>query len=413
MIRVPIHQLTPGMVLAQSIAHPENPDRILLNSGYSLDQRIIDRIESMNRKAIWIACPGLEGVEQYVNPHLLTIRAQLTATIEKLFRDLNNGKTGRWLWTAYDKMMDSLFDEILNDPKAAVYCEVEEATASDDPLVRHSSNVCYLTSLLGLRLQGYLIRQRNRLSPTHASNVRSLCKGAVFHDIGIPQLSEEVFVKWTETRDENDPRWRAHVENGYRLVAGRIESTAAAAVLQHHQYVDGSGFPVKKNWEGKLTGLTGSNIHIFARIITVADHFDEYKNQPDGTIWPSVRVLRTMLTGSVARRFDPNVLRILFQIVPAFPLGSQVHLSDGRTGYVSSWDQSAPCRPKVVLISDLESLLTKPNEKPQTINLKTAPEVSIVAVEGHEVSSYTFDLPKHLLPEKRKTKAPDPKSDAA
>ena len=75
--------------------------------------------------------------------------------------------------------------------------------------------------------------------------------------------------KYEASGDESDPAWREHPALGYRLVRGKVSATAASTVLHHHQHYDGSGFagadfPVMRN----------KRIHIFARIVTVAEQFD-------------------------------------------------------------------------------------------------------------------------------------------
>jgi|SRR5690625_4610548 len=69
-----------------------------------------------------------------------------------------------------------------------------------------------------------------------------------------------------EPRNKNrrDPYWRKHPVYSYRLVesATTLTKRAKIAILQHHEYLDGSGFPIRVN---------NKKIEPYARLITVCD----------------------------------------------------------------------------------------------------------------------------------------------
>ncbi|QKK07126.1 MAG: hypothetical protein HND58_02425 [Planctomycetota bacterium] len=140
------------------------------------------------------------------------------------------------------------------------------------------------------------------------------------------------------------------------MLRGGVGPSAAAAVLHHHQRFDGSGFPHRETFHGDPQPVNGTDIHIFARIVAVADVFDRLRHpaptapgaeEPDPV--PVVRVLRQMLRTEMAGWFDPIILHALVHAVPAFPPGSVVTLNDGRRAVVVSWDPLNPCRPTVAL----------------------------------------------------------------
>jgi len=89
------------------------------------------------------------------------------------------------------------------------------------------------------------------------------------HDVGKLAISEAILWKPSGlTRAE----WRvvrAHPEEGHRLVADIMEREVAAAVLNHHERMDGEGYP---------RGLDGRTLPMVARIVQVADAFDAMTN---------------------------------------------------------------------------------------------------------------------------------------
>jgi len=89
------------------------------------------------------------------------------------------------------------------------------------------------------------------------------------HDVGKLAISEAILWKPSGlTRAE----WRvvrAHPEEGHRLVADIMEREVTSAVLNHHERMDGEGYP---------RGLDGRTLPMVARIVQVADAFDAMTN---------------------------------------------------------------------------------------------------------------------------------------
>lgn len=393
MLRVPISEVVPGMSLAIPVLHPERANCILLNQDYVLDEKTIERLGELKLRDLWISYPGLEQIGQYINPVVLRARSELTETVGKVIETFLEGADRRVDWRDYHKTMNGLAGELIGDPTAAVF--VDELSHNDPQQLRHASTVCFLSALLGLKLQGYLVQQRRRLLPRHAANVINLGIGAMLHDIGMHHLPGAVLERWAETRDESDTIWQHHAKLGHEMVTGQIEPSAAAIVLHHHQYFDGTGFPTRPNWEGVEQGLDGELIHIFARIVTLADQFDELRNPPQGRTRPVALALQALISAPMSSRFDPIVLRALLEIVPAYAPGSQVVLSDGRKGYVAGWQPDRPCRPSVALVSDPGRRATGPVP---IVHLSRRHDLEVAMCDGVDVSDVHFAIPSSLRP---------------
>ena len=165
---------------------------------------------------------------------------------------------------------------------------------------------------------------------------------------------------------------------------GRIEPTAAIVVLHHHQRYDGGGyagkdFPVQQ----------GEGIHIFARIAAVADVFTRLSAPSGGESMPQVWALNAMLSDKLRARFDPNVLRALVEVVPPYPPGSRVTLSDGNEAIVIDHHINDPCKPTVQRLPD--NALPMPGQPlGKTVSLREQAKLSIVACDGKRTASYNF-----------------------
>ena len=98
------------------------------------------------------------------------------------------------------------------------------------------------------------------LPPEQIERIRS---AATIHDIGKIAIPAEILSKPAALTDSEYGIIKAHPQIGFDIISGidGIESIALT-VLQHHERLDGSGYP---------NGLTDDEMLFAARIIAVAD----------------------------------------------------------------------------------------------------------------------------------------------
>ncbi len=393
MLCVPITSATPGMELALPVLHPGKCAHVLLRNGACLDPKTIRRLRELEVPDLWITMPGLEFVARHVSPSIMTSHARLTGTLAQSFDVIADQTDPELPFDDFAHSVRGLLDQLINDQAAAIL--FREMVDTSRPLAARSGNLCYLCLTMGLKLDAYLIQERDRIPAHRAKNVETLGLGAMLHDIGMLRLPADVRVRFDVTHDESDPAWRDHVILGWRMLHGRVPPTAATMALDHHQRFDGHGFPLHKDDRGRLVGKSGSDIHIFSRILAVADLYDRQRHPPDivngglRTV-PNVRALKRMVEAARAGLIDPVVLKALLSVVPAFLPGSMVLLNDGTKAVVTAWDPTEPCRPTVV---PWEVLLDEDRDASlaMEINLLTHPELSVARAEGVDVSGDLFE----------------------
>lgn len=409
MLRVSIHEAAEGMRLAMPVYHPRRGGPVLLKSGVTLDRKLIDRLREIELREIWIHYPGMSFLGRFVSPAILQARAELSHNVLNALDAVAANAVAKLDYSAYKRAIVSLIEQLLRAPTAAYY--VEELSTAETPHGRHANSVCYLSLLMGLKLGDYLIAERSRLHPSHAKDVTSLGVGAMLHDVGMLRLPPEALRRWNRKHDEADPHWQRHVKLGYDMVRQGIDPSAAAVVLHHHQAHDGSGFPRRKVLGGGAVPLEGQEIHVFARIVAVADEFDRLRDSGDApgadsvpqTRRPTVAALREMVLGDASKRYDPMVIRALISSVPAYTPGSVVTLSDGSCAVVCNWRPDDPCRPRVLPIDGLARAINAMEEAPtildageepkDMIDLASTPDLHIAHAEGFDVSNENFLLP--------------------
>ena len=107
--------------------------------------------------------------------------------------------------------------------------------------------------------------------------------------------------------DEELSVMREHVNIGARIlepIPGLADSMPI--VLQHHEWVNGGGYP---------KGLAGEEIALHARIFAVADCFDALiSDRPYRKGLPVKKIFQILQEGA-GKQFDPHVLEIFRTVV--------------------------------------------------------------------------------------------------
>ncbi len=381
------------MVLALPVAHPHLPQHMLLRVGYTVERRILPRLAQLGVRFLWVRCPSLDFLSEYVSPPVLACQAELFQEVTEAFSAMQTQASARISYETYCQTIGHLVGQLVENPKAAIFLDdlASPEMASLD-LLRHSSTVTYISLLMGLKLEGYLVRQRKHISPERAREVTNLGVGAMLHDLGITQLPQDACQRYQSTHDEGDPAWQTHPSLGYRLVHDHVEPSAATVVLNHHQRFDGQGYAGPA-----APALGAERIHVFARIVAAADYFDHQRRLSQPRPCPTVRVLAEMLTPANLARFDPVAIIALLSVVPPYPPGSLVQLSDGHWAVAIEHRAVDPCRPVIQIVPEPASITGEKLPKGPVIDLAQASrQLHVAHFEGQDVSAYNFDLPGSL-----------------
>lgn len=142
-----------------------------------------------------------------------------------------------------------------------------------------------------------------------ADDCLTLMQATPMHDVGKIATPDAILLKPGKLDTDEFVTMKQHPQVGYDILAGSgLPILEAAAIIsrQHHEKFDGTGYPAK---------LQGEEIHIFARIVAVADVFDAlihkrcYKDA-----WPLDAIL-TLLKEESGKHFDPQVVAVFLQNV--------------------------------------------------------------------------------------------------
>ncbi|WP_369417950.1 HD-GYP domain-containing protein [Cohnella mopanensis] len=273
-------------------------------------QHQIDYIEIERRAGI--APPQAEVVSQPppYNPLLRPLYHDAVAGAEQLFeRALADGRI-------YEDDVKESFQPLVENFRAErdVVSLLLMLNSQDDYTYQHSVQVgmlCY-----------YIARWLNW---DEEATVRA-GKAGFLHDIGKCKIAEAILNKPSKLTDEEYQEIKNHPQYGYEILKNSFEDPAIAlAALQHHERMDGKGYPL---------GLTGDKIHPMAKVVAVADVYSAmissrvYREKRD-----LLHVLREMHELSF-QELDPDITYTFIRhMVPNF-IGKRVELSTGEVGTI-------------------------------------------------------------------------------
>jgi len=177
-------------------------------------------------------------------------------------------------------------------------------------------------------------------------------------DIGVNHLPQNLDPPDGDYRNLDPRIWQQHVLLGYRSLAneGNLPAHVLDGVLQHHERLDGGGFP---------NGTSGPEISQMARMAAICDTFDFMlaKTGADTALDPAEAVRRMK---EVSGAFDQEILRSFIESIGLYPVGSFVRLRSGKLAMVIDEDHKDHTAP---VVSVFYSLADREQIKLQRITL--------------------------------------------
>ncbi|OCT11653.1 HD family phosphohydrolase [Paenibacillus pectinilyticus] len=251
-----------------------------------------------------------ETPSQQANVLQVTSFNNAIAGIKEIFETLQDGGSLRneSVESAFNPMIESIQEE------KDLVSLLLSLNSQDDYTLQHSVQVGMLS---------YFIAKWMNKSEKEALVIG---KAGYLHDVGKCRIHPDILNKPGKlTRDEFE-EIQKHTIHGYDIIRKSLkDDTLALVALQHHERMDGSGYPLRK---------TGTDIHSYSRIIAVADIYSAmissrvYQQRRD--LLYVLKELHRMSFGEL----DPKITQVFIRnMIPNF-IGKKVSLSDGREGTI-------------------------------------------------------------------------------
>ena len=187
--------------------------------------------------------------------------------------------------------------------------------------------------------------------------------GAFLHDLGKTKVPLSILNKQGNLLPEEFAEIKKHPRHGYDLVKlhNLIDSSSSAVVLQHHERINGKGYP---------HNLRNGQIHRFAKICSIVDVYDALvTDRPYRPALPPHKALEFIEGGG--EEFEPAFLQNFYRHIAVYPIGTIVGLSNDVIGIVTHNTAGFPTRPvvRVFWTKDFQKVNPYEIDLKETINL--------------------------------------------
>lgn len=219
----------------------------------------------------------------------------------------------------------------------------------------HSMNVTVLAMMLGRELG------------ISAEDMKILCQGALLHDIGKSRIDKKVLSKEKGLTKPELDFLMLHPKYGVEILAlmETVPKTVLMIVYQHHEAIDGSGYP---------KGLMGEQIYLLSQLVTIADVYDSHCNKRTAVDCLTPYEALSHMFSRQKSAFDETLLATFIRYMGIYPPGTIVRLNDESIGIVISMNPADRLKPNVMLY-DPEI----PKKDAPIINLEEEAELKITA----------------------------------
>lgn len=331
----------------------------LLKSGVILTDKMIGRLKEKGISYVYVDDPFTKDI--IVNDTINgKTRTKALKTIQDNFKTVSAQMTlGKSvdmdkLTPSFSHLVKNILTEIQSNNEAISM--LSEVISYDSYVFHHSLNVTVYAIAIGKKLG------------LNQSELHELGLGAVLHDLGKMGIPLEVLNKSDKLTEEEFKLIKSHASIGFEMLrkSFTISLVTAHCAFQHHERIDGSGYPRK---------IAGNDIHYYAKIIGVADVFDAVTSN---------RVYRQamlphegleLLYSGVGTLFDKKIVDCFAKTVAIYPVGLEVKLSNGQEGIVAKVNSQLPSRPVIRVIKNEPQ-----NERQYEGNLDLSTELNITIV---------------------------------
>lgn len=332
MRRISLSELKPEMFLARSVYHFNH---LLLRQGARDLTKYVDSLFKLGIFYVYVEDALSEDIEI---PDAITeeTRFKCKDALQDTFNHFQ--KEGSFDTARISDVIDNLLEEILSRPD--VLLSLNDLGTTDDSTLVHSVNTTVLSLLLAEQLG---------MSPFE---LKKLGEGTILHDIGKTVLKSTILYKPSSLDEEELEHVKLHTVYGYKILKKNPIMTELSRLiaLQHHERLDGSGYP---------NGLVKEEIHLFSKIAAIADMYDaltaERCYRGSLTNYEAYQILME----DSAIRLDAELLGKFLQKIAVYPNGTMVKLSDGTRGIVKAQNESMPFRPIIRVIDDFRGSMVK------------------------------------------------------
>lgn len=352
-------QFAEGEILAKPIYNEQG--KILVNSGVVLDKKLVNRLLDLGVTFLYIEDSRTDDIYP-VSAISEELKKEAMQTIIHNFNEIKIGNgTSRTLimekaTPLFKKLVGNVLEELKNHGE--LFSIISDVFLYDDYIFSHSLNVTIYSLALGIEM---------KLSN---KELETLGLGAILHDVGKMEIPLNILLKPGKLTLEEFNEIKKHADSGFQILrkVQNLPLLVAHCAYQHHERLNGSGYP---------RGIRDEHIHIYAKIIAVADVFDAItSNRVYRQAMLPHEALEVLYAG-INSLFDAKIVEAFRKAIILYPNGVSVELSNGEKGVVCSQNKGLNERP-IIRVLERDGIPIEPYDLNLQENLSTV----IIACEA-------------------------------
>ena len=318
-----ISNVVSGMTVSQDIK--DKKGFLLVGANTELSDRLIDKLKQI----------GITNVPIFVSQQKSNVEIN-NININEIFREQLLGRVNSSAMkyikndTYKQRVIDIITDITKDDILMSLLTEIKTIGHN---VFMHSINVFTLSMIIGIK----------NFFPI--DRLMILAQSALLHDIGKKFLPQEILDGAKNLTDEQRNIFEQHALFGLEYIESlkKLPPEVARIISQHHERLDGSGYPNK---------LTGDNIHKLAQIVSITNSFDSIIDGQDLRNRFIVSEAVEFLHGSGGIYFNYNLVTNLLEEITIYNINDWIVLNNDDIGIVSKLNNSSKLRPVVTIFFD-------------------------------------------------------------
>jgi HD-GYP domain-containing protein (c-di-GMP phosphodiesterase class II) len=326
MRRILLENITSGMKLAKPLYSAEGI--VLLTAGIEITERFVTRLKELDVTYIYVEDELTQDIDI---PDVISekTRVEAVSTAKQIIEQI---KVGRGVDASQAKKVSNmLVDELCQNH--GVMLNFVDMRTSKDYLFSHCVNVSVLAIMTGINFGFDELR------------LRDLGVGALLHDVGKTQISQEVLNKKDRLTVTELAEIKKHPVLGFEILRKNpdISLVSAHCAFQHHERFDGTGYP---------RGLKDDEIHQFAQIVAIADVYDALTSDSSYRQAVSVYEALAIILKAGGTYFNEELVNRFVENIAVYPIGSVIRLNNNQIGVVVDISREYKTKPVVRIILD-------------------------------------------------------------
>jgi HD-GYP domain-containing protein (c-di-GMP phosphodiesterase class II) len=229
---------------------------------YPLTDQDLVRLRESGVAQLYVRFEEADCYRQYLQDHVLQETGIPTPVRYRALRDLTRIAFEDAYRIGNCDSIVSVADTFGHDLAAMlgeappVFEELFKTLDHDYYTFTHACNVSTYCAVIAIRMELFDLIE-----------VAEIAAGGLLHDIGKRHITRHVLNKNAKLTESEWNLMKQHPVTGFQELSQRVDlgHGQLMMVYQHHERLDGSGYPA---------GVTGNEIHLWAKICAVADVFD-------------------------------------------------------------------------------------------------------------------------------------------